>query len=126
MMIKNQNKAQLVPFLVRKVELKVRKIMLESIGLRLEKYTLKRKQEVLMVHLETAAGESDTVMIFAGFSSSLVMPTAFDPDIPIIADDSTINSIDRLASPYNPSNPDYLESGLSLPEMIKILETMNL
>lgn len=100
--------------------------MLEPIGLRLEQYTLKRKQEVLMVHLETATGESDTVMIFAGFSSSLVMPTAFDPDIPIIAGDSTINSIDRLASPYDPSNPHYLESGISLPEMIKILETMNL
>ncbi|MEN9521353.1 MAG: hypothetical protein RLZZ381_3941 [Cyanobacteriota bacterium] len=100
--------------------------MLEPIGFRLEQYTLKRKQEVLMVHLETATGESDTVMIFAGFSSSLVMPTAFDPDIPIIAGDSTINSIDRLASPYDPSNPHYLESGISLPEMIKILETMNL
>jgi len=100
--------------------------MAESIGLRLEQYTLKRRQEVLMVHLETATGESDTVMIFAGFSSSLVMPTAFDPDIPIIAEDSTINSIDRLLSPYNPNNPQYLESGLSLPEMIKLLETLHL
>nr|WP_233219792.1 hypothetical protein [Pleurocapsa sp. CCALA 161] len=101
-------------------------MMLKPISLRLEQYTLQRKQEVLMVHLETAAGEPDTVVIFAGFSSSLVMPTAFDPDIPVIAADSTIHSIDRLASPYNPSNPQYLESGLSLPEMIKILETMNL
>jgi hypothetical protein len=100
--------------------------MPEPLGLRLEQYTLKRKQEVLMVYLETAAGEPDTVLIFAGISSSLVMPTAFDPDIPIIAADSTINSIDRLASPYNPSNPHYLASGLSLPEMIEILETMNL
>jgi hypothetical protein len=100
--------------------------MPESIGWRLEQYTLKRRQEVLMVHLETATGESDTVMIFAGFSSSLVMPTAFDPDIPIIAEDSTINSIDRLISPYNPNNPQYLESGLSLLEMIKLLETLHL
>jgi hypothetical protein len=100
--------------------------MPESIGWRLEQYTLKRRQEVLMVHLETATGESDTVMIFAGFSSSLVMPTAFDPDIPIIAADSTINSIDRLVSPYNPHNPQYLESGLSLPKMIKLLETLHL
>jgi hypothetical protein len=100
--------------------------MPESIGWRLEQYTLKRRQEVLMVHLETATGESDTVMIFAGFSSSLVMPTAFDPDIPIIAADSTIKSIDRLLSPYNPNNPQYLESGLSLPEMIKLLETLHL
>jgi hypothetical protein len=100
--------------------------MTESIGWRLEQYTLKRRQEVLMVHLETATGEADTVMIFAGFSSSLVMPTAFDPDVPIMATDSTIKSIDRLVSPYNPTNPQYLESGLSLPEMIKLLETLHL
>ncbi|MEY2857543.1 MAG: hypothetical protein RLZZ74_1855 [Cyanobacteriota bacterium] len=100
--------------------------MPESIGLRLEQYTLQRRQEVLMVHLETATGESDTVMIFGGFSSSLVLPTAFDPDIPIIAADSTINSIDRLVSPYNPNNPQYLDSGLSLPEMIKLLEALDL
>lgn len=100
--------------------------MPEAIGLRLEKYTLKHKQEVLMVHLETANGEPDTVMIYAGFSSSLMMPTAFDPDIPVIAADSTVVSIDRLASPYDPSNPQYLETKISLAEMIDILEQMNL
>ena len=100
--------------------------MPEAIGLRLEKYTLKRKQEVLMVHLETSCGEPDTVMIYAGFSSSLMMPTAFDPDVPLIAVDSTINSIDRLASPYNPSNPQYLETEISLAKMIDLLEEMNL
>lgn len=100
--------------------------MSEPIGLRLEKYTLQNRQEVLMVHLETAAGEADTVMIYAGFSSSLVMPTAFDPDVPVIAADSTIMSVDRLKSPYNPDAPQYIESGLSLTAMISILETMNL
>lgn len=100
--------------------------MSESIGLRLEQYTLKRKQEVLLVNLETAGGEADIVMIFAGFSSSLMKPTAFDPDVPIIAADSTIISIDRLAAPYNPDDPQYLESGLSLAEMITILEMMDL
>ena len=100
--------------------------MSDPIGLRLEKYTLRNKQEVLMVHLETAAGEPDTVMIYAGFSSSLMMPTAFDPEVPVIAADSKINSVDRLASPYNPSNPQYLQSGLSLPEMLDILESVNL
>lgn len=79
-----------------------------------------------MVHLETAAGESDTVAIYAGFSSSLVMPTAFDPDVPVIAADSTILSIDRLASPYNPSDPQYLQSDLSLSEMLDILADNNL
>ena len=100
--------------------------MSEPIGLRLEKYTLKRREEVLMIHLETAAGDPDTVMIFAGFSSSLMQPTAFDPDVPVIAADSTIISIDRLVSPYNPSNPQYIESGLDLTTMEEILAKMNL
>jgi len=100
--------------------------MPEAIGLRLEKYTLKQKQEVLMVHLETASGEPDTVMIYGGFSSSLMRATAFDPDIPVIAADSRIITIDRLASPYNPSNPQYLESGLNWSTMANILAEMNL
>lgn len=100
--------------------------MSEPIGLRLEKYTLKRKQELLMVHLETAAGEPDTVTIYAGFSSSVMRATAFDPDVPIIAADSQIISIDRLASPYNPKYPKYIESGLTLAAMEEILQEMNL
>lgn len=100
--------------------------MSESIGLRLEKYTLKQKQEVLIVHLETVSGEPDQVMIFAGFSSSLMRPTAFDPDIPIIAPDAKITAIDRLLSPYDPSNPQYIESGLSLEAMENTLAKMNL
>jgi len=100
--------------------------MPQSIGSRLEQYTLKQKQEVLIVHLETASGEADTVMIFAGFSSSLVMPTSFDPDVPIIARNSVIKSIDRLASPYDPSNPQYLESGISLAKFTEILEELDL
>ena len=96
------------------------------IGLRLEQYTLQQKQEVLMVHLETASGKPDRVMIYGGFSSSLMMPTAFDPDVPVIAMDSTIKAIDRLASPYDPSNPQYLQSGLSLGEMEDLLAEMHL
>lgn len=100
--------------------------MAESIGRRLENYTLKRRQEVLMVHLETAAGEPDTVMIYAGFSSSLVRATAFDPDVPVIAKDAQIKAIDRLESPYNPSDPQYIETGLSLSAMENILQQLNL
>jgi hypothetical protein len=100
--------------------------MSESIGLRLEQYTLKRKQEVLIINLETTSGELDTVMIYAGFSSSLVKATDFDPDVPIIATDSTIISIDRLASPYVPNNPQYISSGLTLEEMEDLLQAMNL
>ena len=99
--------------------------MSQPIGLRLEKYTGKRK-EVLMVHLEMASGEPDTVAIYAGFSSSLMRATAFDPDVPVIAADAQIISVDRLKSPYNPSNPQYIESGLTLEAMENILREMNL
>ncbi len=100
--------------------------MSESIGLRLEKYTLKQKQEVLLVNLETASGEPDQVMIFAGFSSSLMRETAFDPDVPVIAADSKIISIDRLVAPYNPDNPQYIATGLTWEAMQNILEKINL
>jgi hypothetical protein len=93
--------------------------MSNSIAKRLEKYTLKRPQEVLVVKVEYA-GEEDEVAIFRGFSSSLMCPTASDPDIPIIPDGARIVSIDRIASPYIPDNPSYIEQGLSL-EMMEAL-----
>ena len=100
--------------------------MSKAIGMRLEEYTLKCRQEVLIVNLRTAAGEPDSVMIYSGFSSSLMRATDFDPDIPVIAADSTITSIDRLASPYNPANPQYIKSGLTVEAMEKILQELDL
>lgn len=99
--------------------------MVNSIGDRLEKYTTIHP-EVLMVTLQTSAGEEDIVVIFSGFSSSLVKPTNFDPDIPIIEADATITSIDRLASPYNPDQPQYIQQGLTLAVMEKLLLASNL
>lgn len=100
--------------------------MTKPIGLRLEQYTIKRPQEVLLVNVETQAGEPDMVMIYNGFSSSLMGATAYDPDIPVIAPDSRIVSIDRLASPYDPNNPQYLETGLTLAAIEPILLAMNI
>ena len=100
--------------------------MSESIGLRLEQYTLKRRHEVLIVNLKTATGELDSVMVYAGFSSSLMRATDFDPDVPIIAADSNIISIDRLHSPYNPDDPQYIESGLTLEAMEDLLQAINI
>lgn len=101
-------------------------IMAESIGFRLEQYTLKQRDEVLIINLETATGEADQVMVFAGFSSSLMRATDYDPEVAIIASDSTITSIDRLVSPYNPNNPQYIESDLTIEEMELILQKFNL
>ena len=86
--------------------------MTHSIAQRLERYTAKRPTEVLLVTVEIE-GETDQIAIFKGFSSSLMRPTAFDPDIPVLPDDAKIISIDRVASPYNPAAPRYIQQGLT-------------
>ncbi|WP_421657863.1 hypothetical protein [Leptothermofonsia sp. ETS-13] len=79
---------------------------------RLEKYTEKRRQEVLLVTAEVN-GEPDQIVVFRGFSSSLMRSTAFDPDVPVLPDDATILTVDRLLGPYDPANPQYLQQGLT-------------
>lgn len=86
--------------------------MKSSIEYRLEQYTLKRPQEVLLISIEIA-GEADEIAIFKGFSSSLMRPTAFDPDVPVLPEDAKIITIDRLKSPYAPNNPQYIQQGLT-------------
>lgn len=95
-----------------------------SFGQRLEEYTRKCPEEVLIVTLEVD-GDRDEVMIFKGFSSSLMHPTNFDPDIPIIAKDAKIIKIDRTRSPYNPDAPSYLQQGLTQAEMESKLSSLN-
>ncbi|MEM9452490.1 MAG: hypothetical protein AAGA75_28780 [Cyanobacteria bacterium P01_E01_bin.6] len=79
---------------------------------RLEQYTLKCPTEVLLV-TAIIDGEEDQVVIFRGFSSSLMRPTAFDPDVPVLHDQAEIISIDQLQGPYTPDQPKYLQPGLS-------------
>lgn len=86
-----------------------------SIEKQLEQYSLQQSQEVLLVTAEVN-GHPDEILIFRGFSSSLVRPTASDPDIPILPDDAVIVAIDRLAAPYQPDNPTYLERQISWEE----------
>ncbi len=94
--------------------------MTDAIAHRLEQYTIKRPQEVLIVQVEIE-GEFDEIAVFKGFSSSLVRSTAFDPDIPVLPDEAKIIRIDRLAGPYNPNNPRYLQQGLSWETMQSLL-----
>lgn len=86
--------------------------MNNSVAQRLEQYTTKRSREVLLVTVEIA-GEQDQIAIFKGFSSSLMRPTAFDPDVPVLSDRAKIISIDRIASPYDPQSPRYIQQGLT-------------
>ncbi len=85
--------------------------MNHSVGRRLEQYTAKRSHEVLIVTVEMET--PDQIVIFKGFSSSLMRPTAFDPDVPVLPDTANIISIDRVASPYNPQSPRYIQQGLT-------------
>ncbi|WP_375479046.1 hypothetical protein [uncultured Nostoc sp.] len=93
---------------------------MNSIGKRLEQYTAKRPQEVLIVTVEIA-DEQDTIAIFKGFSSSLMRPTAFDADVPVLPDEANILNIDRVASPYNPEAPHYIQQGISCEVMEALL-----
>ncbi|MCU0524912.1 MAG: hypothetical protein MUF72_08820 [Elainella sp. Prado103] len=95
--------------------------MKQSIGYRLEQYTLRRPQEVLLVKA-IVEGEADEISIFKGFSSSLMRPTAFDPDVPILPETATVESIDRLQAPYQPDCPRYIQQNLSLAAMLALLE----
>ena len=84
-------------------------------GQQLEIYSSKHPQEVLLVKLNID-DELDEVMIFKGFSSSLMRSTAFDPDVPVISDRAEILTIDRLAAPYKPNQPNYLQQGITWKE----------
>lgn len=96
-----------------------------NIGKRLEEYTIKRPQEVLLITIELE-GEIDEIVIFKGFSSSLMQPTNPDPDIPVISNEAVIISIDRAKSPYNPSQPNYIQQSLNLEEMESLLQELKL
>ncbi|TVQ19730.1 MAG: hypothetical protein EA367_10675 [Leptolyngbya sp. DLM2.Bin15] len=92
-----------------------------SLGVRLENYTLKYPQEVLMVHAQLG-DDMDQIVIFRGFSSSLMHPTAYDPDVPVLSDQADITAIDRLQGPYDPSQPRYLQQGLTLDDMEQLMQ----
>ena len=94
--------------------------MADSMGRRLEQYTIKRPQEVLIVTAEIA-GEEDQIAIFKGFSSSLMRPTSFDPDVPVLPPEAKIVTVDRVASPYNTDAPHYLQQGLTWETMQQLL-----
>ncbi len=84
----------------------------------LETYSLTNPKEVLLIQAiwqDLASGEEieDLVMVFKGFSSSLMRSTAADPDLPVLPPDVEIIRIDRLASPYRPDAPNYLEADIS-------------
>jgi hypothetical protein len=94
-------------------------------GLRMEQYTLKRPEQVLLVHA-LVEGEEDEIVIFRGFSSSLVRPTAFDPDVPVLPEDAEIQFIDILMGPYTPDSPRYIQKGMSWADVEELLQSFGI
>ena len=93
-------------------------------GYRLEQYTLRYPQEVLLVTWQPGAASPadrqqalelapeqvpEQVVIFKGFSSSLSGSTATDPEVPVIPANAHIVAVERLQAPYQPDQPHYLE-----------------
>nr|WP_038026554.1 hypothetical protein [Synechococcus sp. PCC 7336] len=78
---------------------------------RLELYSLAHPQEVLLVEA-TIEAERDEVLVYKGYSSSLMRPTAADLDIPVLPEGTTIEAISRLRAPYTPRSPQYLERSI--------------
>lgn len=77
----------------------------------LEAYSDRHRDEVFLVHI-LINGEPDLIMVFRGFSSSLMRPTAYDPDVPVLPESATIETVDRVRSPYIPDAPDFIEEGI--------------
>jgi hypothetical protein len=95
--------------------------MMQPAGIRLEQYTLLHPKEVLLVRAEMG-GEPDEISIFKGFSSSLMRSTAFDPDVPVLPEGAVIHGIDRLLSPYHPTQPHFIQQNLSWADFVVLLE----
>ncbi|MEO1393858.1 MAG: hypothetical protein AAFV90_13195 [Cyanobacteria bacterium J06634_5] len=97
----------------------------EPLAARLENYTIKYPDEVLLVEVDIE-GEADSILVFRGFSSSLMRPTAYDPEVPTLPESALIYKIDRLKGPYQPDAPQYIEQGVSLARFIAKLESLGL
>ncbi|MFN5855661.1 MAG: hypothetical protein ACK456_07140 [Pseudanabaenaceae cyanobacterium] len=90
-----------------------------SIAETLETYSRRHPQEVLLVSIKED-DRTDEIMIFKGFSSSLMHPTAYDPDVPVIPAHSEILHISLLKAPYQPNAPQFLREKISLAEFLQL------
>ncbi|MEL7084087.1 MAG: hypothetical protein AAGM36_06275 [Cyanobacteria bacterium J06597_1] len=82
---------------------------------KLEAYTVECSNEVLVVQA-SVDGVADEIVVFRGYSSSTVRPTAADLNVPVLPEGGAIVSISRLKAPYNPQSPDVLEADISWDE----------
>ncbi|KDP38122.1 hypothetical protein JCGZ_04765 [Jatropha curcas] len=78
----------------------------------LELYSQSSREEALLVHAFVDDQEVE-VLIFKGFSSCLSYKTSPDPSRSVLPARAVIKSIDRIKGPFDPSNIEYLEKGLT-------------
>ncbi|KAF3432105.1 hypothetical protein FNV43_RR26844 [Rhamnella rubrinervis] len=78
----------------------------------LEVYSQSFREEALVVHALVDDQEVE-VLIFKGFSSCLNYRTPPDPSKSILPARAVIKSIDRVKGPFDPSNIEYLQKGLT-------------
>ncbi|KAJ7954344.1 NADH-ubiquinone oxidoreductase 75 kDa subunit, mitochondrial [Quillaja saponaria] len=83
----------------------------EEIG-KLELYSESARGEALLVHAVVDEEEVE-VLIFKGFSSCLNYKTSPDPTRCILPARAVLKSIDRIKGPFDPSNIEYLQKGLT-------------
>ncbi|KAK9105898.1 hypothetical protein Scep_022742 [Stephania cephalantha] len=79
----------------------------------LESYTEYKMNEALLVRA-MVDNQEEQVLIFKGFSSSLSYGTSPDPSRSVLPAKAVITSIDRVKGPFDPSNVEYIEKGLTL------------
>ncbi|CAI5467110.1 unnamed protein product [Closterium sp. Yama58-4] len=92
---------------------------------RVEQYTERVPGEVVVLNA-LVDGEEDEVVVFRGFSSSLVLPTASDPSDPVLPASAAISSVDRVRGPFNPARMEYIQQGMRWEEFDQLLEAMHL
>jgi hypothetical protein len=98
---------------------------MEALGYRLEQYSLRHPREVLVVHSQWE-GQLDEILVFRGFSSSLIQSTDADPDVPVLDPEAHVIGIDRCQAPYSALVPKYLERGITAAMFADRLEALGL
>ncbi|XP_015895389.3 uncharacterized protein LOC107429249 [Ziziphus jujuba] len=78
----------------------------------LEMYSQNARGEALIVHAIVDQQDVE-VLIFKGFSSCLNYRTSPDPSKSILPARAVIKSLDRVKGPFDPSNIEYLQKGLT-------------
>ncbi|KAJ0988426.1 hypothetical protein J5N97_006782 [Dioscorea zingiberensis] len=78
----------------------------------LEAYSETTRSEALLVHA-TVDDQEEEVLVFRGFSSCLSGRTAPDPSKSVLPAKAVIQSVDVVRGPFDPSNIEYLEKGLT-------------